>query len=86
MIELAVGIFRSSSTFPAILRIKNVVVSFAFQQGLGDFAPLQPIQILEEQQPRGLLGIVKLAGATGILVQDVVDILKSLFKDEPSIP
>ncbi len=42
----------------------------------------QIIEILEEKQPRGLLGIVELGGASGLLTEDIVDVAKSLFEHE----
>ena len=55
----------------------------------GDGQPLllQIIEIFEEEQPRGLLGVVELGGASGLLAEDIVDVSKSLFEHEsPKAP
>jgi len=41
---------------------------------------LKIIQVLQEQQPGGLLGIVKLGCATGFFPKNVINISKSLFE------
>jgi hypothetical protein len=38
------------------------------------------VELLEEKQPRGLLGVVELSGAAGLLPQDVFNILECLFE------
>ncbi len=44
---------------------------------------LQPVEIFQEQEPRGLLGVIQLGGAAGFFPQDVVDVLECLFKHYP---
>ena len=41
---------------------------------------LEVVEVLQEQQPRGLLGIVELRGATRLFPEDVVDVLEGLFE------
>jgi hypothetical protein len=36
--------------------------------------------IFEEEEPRGLLGVIQLGGAAGLFSEDVVDVLEGLFK------
>jgi hypothetical protein len=47
---------------------------------LGRLLLLQSVKILQEEKPRGLLGIVEFAGATGILPEDIVDIFEGLLE------
>jgi len=41
---------------------------------------LQPVEVFQEQQPRGLLGVVQLGGAAGLLAKDIVDVLERLLE------
>jgi hypothetical protein len=59
---------------------QDEAVGLAFQLGLGGLVVLQGVEVLQEQQPGRLLGVVQLAGAAGVLVQDVVDVLEGLFE------
>ena len=38
------------------------------------------VQVLQEEQPRRLLGVVKLSRAPGFFPEDVVDVLEGLFE------
>ena len=55
-------------------------VALLLKRGFHGLVLLKCVQVLQEEQPRRLLGVVELARAAGILVQDVVDVLKGLFK------
>ena len=57
-----------------------MLVALALEGRLGRPILLQRIEVLEEQEPRRLLGVIQLAGASGILPQDVVDVLEDLLK------
>jgi hypothetical protein len=48
--------------------------------GLHRLVLLEGIEVFEEQEPRGLLGVVQLARGARILVQDVVDVLERLLE------
>ncbi|MNR16805.1 hypothetical protein D3C85_1334330 [compost metagenome] len=80
MVEAAVGLLRRGPALPAVLRVEDIQVVLAFQLGLHGLVLLQGIEVFEKQQPGGLLGVIQLAAGTGILVQDVVDVLEGLFK------
>ena len=41
---------------------------------------LQPVEVFQEQQPGGLLGVVEFGGAAGLFPEDVVDVFEGLFK------
>lgn len=38
------------------------------------------VEILQEKQPGGLLGVVELAGATGVFPEDVIDVFEGLLE------
>ncbi len=59
---------------------KMVKKMLAFQLGLGRLVVLQGVEVLQEEQPGRLLGVVQLAGAASVLVEDVVDVLEGLLK------
>ena len=80
VVGLAVLVLRRSPAFPLVLLFQQESVRPAFQVGHHRLVALQRVQVFEEQQPGGLLGVVQFAGAAGILVQDVVDVLEGLFE------
>ena len=80
MIDLGVFAFGSGPRFPAIRLIENVRVFFAIKGGFGGFVVLQGVEVFQEEQPGGLLGVVEFAGAAGVFPENVVDIAEGLFK------
>jgi len=82
VVELAVSPFGRGPDFPAVGHIENEGVLFSLQLGFHGLVLLQAVQKFQEQQPRGLFGVVQFAGTTGLFPEDVVDIFKSLFKHE----
>lgn len=38
------------------------------------------VEVFQEEQPRGLLGVVEFAGATGVFPEDVVNVFEGLFE------
>lgn len=50
------------------------------QRSLGRLVLLQRVEVLQKKEPRRLLGVVKLAGRTRVLAQDVVNILECLLE------
>ena len=52
--------------------------------GFGGLVVLQGVELFQEEQPGGLLGVVQLAGAAGVFPEDVVDVFEGLFKHEVS--
>ena len=55
-------------------------VFFPVELGFERLVLLQRVEVFEEKQPGGLLGIVQLAGAPGVLVEDVIDVFEGLFE------
>ena len=80
VVGLATWRFGRSPDFPAVVWAEDGFVLFAVQRRLYGLVGFQRVEVFEKQQPGGLFGVVRLAGAARILVQDVVDILESLFK------
>ncbi len=65
---------------PSVGFIEDGGVSFAFQRGFVCLVLFQPVEILQEEKPGGLLGIVEFRGATGLSPENVVDVFEGLFK------
>ena len=58
----------------------------AVQGRFGGPVLLQGIQILQEEKPGSLLGIIELGRTAGFFAEDIVDVSKSLFEHSPLIP
>ena len=43
---------------------------------------LQQVEVFQEEEPGGLLGIVELGGAAGLFPEDVVYVSEGLFEHE----
>ena len=82
MIDLTVLAFGRGPTFPAVGFVEDVRVFLTRESGFGCFISFQCVEVFQEELPRGLLGVVEFAGATGVFPKYVVDILKSLFKNQ----
>jgi hypothetical protein len=50
------------------------------ERGLHRLVLLEGVEVFEEEEPRGLLGVVQLARGARVLVQDVVDVLERLLE------
>jgi hypothetical protein len=80
VIELAIRVFRRRPAFPTIVGIKDEGILLPFQSGFGGLVLFEAVEILQEQQPGSLLGVVEFGGAAGLFPEDVVDILEGLFE------
>jgi len=80
VIEGAVGVFRRGPGFPAKLWLKQMGVALAGERGLVGAVLFEAIEVLQEEKPGRLLGVVEFGGATGFLAEDVVDVSKGLFE------
>ena len=83
MVELAVLALGRGPAFPSVIRVEDERVLLAVQPGLDGRSPFEVVEVFQEQQPRGLLGVVELGGASGLLAEDVIDIAKGLFEHDP---
>ena len=80
VIQLAAGILRCRPAVPAVGLVEDRRVAAALQGGHGGLVVFEPVEVLEEQQPGGLLGVVELGAAAGLLAQAVVDGAERLLK------
>ena len=80
MVDLPVLALGRGPRLPAVGLIQDERVLLRFERGFRGLILFEPVEVLQEQQPRGLLRVVELAGAAGILPEDVVDVLEGLFK------
>lgn len=79
-VQPAAGVLGRGPALPAVGWVKDVAVRPALELGLDRAVLLQGVEVFQEQQPGGLLGVVQLAGAARVLVQDVVDVLEHLLE------
>ena len=80
VVERAVLALGRGPALPAIGCFEDVGVFLPVERRLGGFVLLQPVEVFQEKQPRGLLGGVQLAGATGVLSEHVVDVFAGLLE------
>lgn len=80
VIEFAVAGFGSSPCGPAVGRVEDVGIALSFEGGLFGFICFEAIEVFQEEEPGGLLGLIELAGATGFFAEDVIDVSESLFE------
>ena len=80
VVELAVLVLGRGPGFPAIGLVEDVGVFLPVQRGLVGPVLFQPVEVFQEQQPGGLLGVVQLGGASGLFPEDIVDVLEGLFE------
>ena len=65
---------------PAVGLVEEKGVLFAVEGGFIGFVLLQCVEVFQEEEPGGLLGVVQLGGAAGLLAEDIVNVLEGLFK------
>ncbi|HZV88589.1 MAG TPA: hypothetical protein VFF95_13650 [Candidatus Binatus sp.] len=80
----AAGSFGSGPSFPAIGLLEEESVLFALELGFRGALLLERFEVLEEEEPGGLLGVVELGGAAGFLAENVVDVFEDLFEHGPA--
>ncbi len=81
VVDLAV-LFRCGPGFPLIRSIENGAVCPAFERGFGGFVVFEGVEVFQEEQPGCLLSVVEFAPATGVFVEDIVDVFEGLFEHE----
>ena len=82
VVDLAVLALRRGPAFPAVGLVEDVGVFLPVQRGFVGPVLLQPVEVFQEQQPGGLLGVVEFGRAAGLFPEHVVDVLEGLFKHE----
>ena len=85
VVELAVLALRRGPRLPAVGLVEDEGVLLALQRGFVGLVLLQAVEVFQEQEPGGLLGVVELGGAAGLFPEDVVDVLEGLFKHERAV-
>jgi hypothetical protein len=79
-VELAAGILRRGPEFPAELGIEDRRVGEALERGLGGAILLEAVEVFQEEELGGLLGVVEFGRAARFLAERVVDIAEGLLK------
>jgi hypothetical protein len=80
VVERPVLVFRCSPTLPAIGGVEDVAVWLPLQRGFIGAILLEPVEVFQEQEPRGLFGVIQFRGATGLFPEDIVNVFEGLFK------
>jgi len=80
VVELAVFALGCCPAFPAVGLVEYEAVFLALKRCFRCLILFKTIKIFLKKQPGSLLCIVQLGGASGLLPEDVVDILKGLFE------
>jgi hypothetical protein len=80
VVDLAVALPGRGPCRPAVRLLEDVAVLLPLELRLGRLVLLQAVEVLEEEEPAGLLGVVELRGAAGLLSEDVVDVAEGLFE------
>ena len=71
-------LLRGGPRAPAVVVGKDARVVAAGEDGLGFPLRFKRIEVLQKEQPRGLLDVVELGGAPCILAQHVVDAIEDV--------
>jgi len=74
------GDFGRGPFVPAVGLVEEEGVLFAVEGGFIGFVLLERVEIFEEEEPGGLLGVVQLRGAASLFAEDVVDVFEGLLK------
>jgi hypothetical protein len=80
VVEFAVLALGRSPAFPPIGLVKDVGIFPAFQRGLAAFVLLKIVEVFQEQEPGGLLRVVKLSSAASFFPKNVIDVFKGLLE------
>jgi hypothetical protein len=80
VVELAVLALGRGPAFPAVGCVEDVAVFLTAEPGFVGAVLLQAVKVFQEKEPRSLLGVVQLGGATGLFPEYVVDVFKGLLK------
>jgi hypothetical protein len=77
VVNLAVFVLRRGPDLPLVGLFEDERVFFAFEGGFVGLVVFQFVEVFEEEEPGGLLGVVEFGSASRFFAQDVVDILEA---------
>jgi hypothetical protein len=80
VVDLAILALGRGPAFPTVVFIEDEGVLLPVQPGLHRFLLFHLIEVFEEEEPRGLLGVIQFSRATGLFPENVVYISEGLFK------
>jgi hypothetical protein len=60
--------------------IQHVAVFLALQRRLGALVSPKIVEVFQEQQPGGLLGVIELSGAAGFFPKNIINIFERLLE------
>src|SRR6266568_18600 len=83
VVNLAILALGCGPLVPAVGLVEKEGVLFAVEGGFIGFVLLEGVEVFQEKEPGGLLGVVQLRSATGLFAEDVVNVLEGLFKHDP---
>ncbi|QDU20659.1 hypothetical protein ETAA1_26160 [Urbifossiella limnaea] len=80
VVDLPALVLRRGPTLPAVRLVEDEGVLLALQRRLVRPVLFQPVEVLQEEEPRRLLGVVELGRAAGFFPKRVVDVLERLLE------
>jgi hypothetical protein len=67
VIQLAAGVLRRRPAAPTVGLLQDGRIAAALQGGHGGPVVFEAVEVLEEQQPGGLLGVIELGACTATI-------------------
>ena len=80
VVDLSVFALGGGPGVPAVGAVEDVAVLFSFKRRFVRFVLFQAVEVFQEQQPRGLFGVVQFGGAAGFFSEDIVDVFEGLLE------
>ena len=80
MIDLAIIPLGRGPHVPAVFGIKNRLVCAALQLGLILLRGFEIVEVFQEQEPAGLLGVIELGREAFVVAHGPVDVVESVFE------
>jgi hypothetical protein len=80
VVDLAVFVLRGGPAFPAVRLVEDGGVLLPVEAGFIRLILLQAVEVFEEEESGGLLGVIELGGAAGLFPEDIVDVLEGLLE------
>ena len=80
VVDLAVFVLGGGPAIPAIGFVEDMVVFFPFELGFGRLVVFEGVEVLEEEEPGSLFGVIEFARAPRVFPEHVVDIFEGKFE------